>query len=828
MASTYYYDGEIRINSSIEADGFEAGGKEIEAAARRMSRSISKMGDTAKIAMQKQTNAFIKQNQAYENQRKKVEKLNSTLKEMASQKVATDEYSGISKQIDKDTAKLNHLEEIQERFLRAGGKTQSSAYRKRKLEIEELRNSIRYAKGEQDSLLQSGTAYKNVDTSGMQQKLASEQQKLARMSQTSGASWQSLKAKVVSYNGTLNETVSWKKRLKTAFKGLLAPVTKLGKGMFGVEKHSKRTNLTMGRMLRTSLLLGLAFRIFSAIASAIGKGFSNLAQFSTGTNKEISALMSALTRLKNSFATAFSPILSIVNPVLISFINTISKALTYIGMFFAALTGQKSFTKAVDVQEDYAAGLSGTADAAKDAAKAQNSYLSGLDEITRFESDKSGASSSGGGGGVGVSEMFEEVEIPSTFTDLAQKVKEVFEPIIKLFQDFGGKIKEATAQWSEDLDWTPLLTSLDFLMEKLEPLVALLLDGFAWAYINLLLPFAKWTIEEALPKLIETLGKAFEFVSAAIEFLIPILEFLWKNILEPFRDACGEIAIDIIEVFGGLLDFLTGIFTGDWEKAFEGLETILMSFYDACDTIFSFVKNYIFTPFDKWLTGIFTADWTKAFGIAGEVANGLLISLNGIWTGIKQILEGIVDFVAGVFTGDWSRAWNGIKKIFSGVFNSLVSIVKTPINLIIGCLNSLIGGVVAGINAVIGGLNKLNIKLPEWLKYVPGVSALAGKSLGFNIAKMSAPKIPYLATGAVIPPNAPFMAVLGDQKQGTNIETPEALLRKIIREENANQRGTGGTYTFVGQINRRIVFEEVIAEAKVMQMITGKNPFELA
>ena len=70
--------------------------------------------------------------------------------------------------------------------------------------------------------------------------------------------------------------------------------------------------------------------------------------------------------------------------------------------------------------------------------------------------------------------------------------------------------------------------------------------------------------------------------------------------------------------------------------------------------------------------------------------------------------------------------------------------------------------------------------------------------------------------------------MLGDQKQGNNIETPEALLRKIVREETGGQQIGGGDYRFVAQINRRTVFDEIIEEAKLRRDTSGRNPFELA
>jgi len=84
--------------------------------------------------------------------------------------------------------------------------------------------------------------------------------------------------------------------------------------------------------------------------------------------------------------------------------------------------------------------------------------------------------------------------------------------------------------------------------------------------------------------------------------------------------------------------------------------------------------------------------------------------------------------------------------------------------------------------------------------------------------------VPYLASGAVIPPNAPFVAVLGDQRNGRNLEAPEDLIRQIIREESAN---VGGSYRFTAEIDRRVLFDQFIEEAKARQTQNGQDPFEL-
>lgn len=815
-------DGRVYIDTEIQTDGFEAGSKDIEAAARSMAKTVNNIGESAKIALQKQTDAFVKQNQMLARQKAKVKELEEEYVRLSEQKIETDEFKEIGKQIDSDTIKLNRLEKAQNEFLAVGSKTDSKAYQKRKLQIDELKNSIRHAKGEQQELLSSGGAYKNADTRAIQKKLSVETERLAQMNNALDTSYMSLKEKVTSYGGRVEYLTGIKGKVINSFKKFGNEAKNIGKRLLGLDKEVKKNGLSMKRMLATSLLMGVAFQAFSTVMEGVKTGMNNLAKYSKETNADMSALKSSLTQLKNSFATAFAPLLSVVTPALIQFLNLISKVVSYIGMLGAALSGKKSFTKAVEVQEDYAASLSNTASSAEDAEKAMQGYLSPLDEINKMDAQNTNTSTGSSAGNIPVGEMFETEEIDSSIINLAESFKTKFAGITSLFKDFGTEIKEATSDWISALNRQPLTESLDMLLEEAEPLLGILLDGLAWGYKNILLPFGKWTIEKGLPALIEALAKAFELLVVVLKLLNPLFEFLWKNIIEPFGVAVGEIVLGIIEIFNGLTDFLIGIFTGDWQRAFAGLQDILGGFLDIVNAVFGFIEKSIIIPFDNFLQNVFTTDWSVAFGIVGDGLNRFLSSVRDIWNGIKDIFYGIITFINGVFTGDWEKAWEGVQQIFKGIFEGLVGIVKYPINEIIALLNGLISGIVSGVNTVIEGINIIDFDVPDW------VPVFGGKSVDFNIPTMTAPKIPYLATGAVIPPNAPFMAVLGDQKQGTNIETPEKLLRQIMREELGNKRNSGGTYKFIGQINRRVLFEEMITEAKLRQSQNGRNPFELA
>ena len=83
--------------------------------------------------------------------------------------------------------------------------------------------------------------------------------------------------------------------------------------------------------------------------------------------------------------------------------------------------------------------------------------------------------------------------------------------------------------------------------------------------------------------------------------------------------------------------------------------------------------------------------------------------------------------------------------------------------------------VALGVNAIIDKINALSFTVPDW------VQGIGGETIGFNFAKFDPPQIPKLARGAVLPANNPFLAVVGDQRRGTNVEAPlETITQAVI------------------------------------------------
>lgn len=400
----------------------------------------------------------------------------------------------------------------------------------------------------------------------------------------------------------------------------------------------------------------------------------------------------------------------------------------------------------------------------------------------------------------------------SVGTAIIQALADILQKIL----DFVNRIAWATADWAAKLDFYPLLDSIRQLLESVSPLVEKIGNFLGNVYEKIILPSLTWLIETGLPTVIEWLGKFFDFLSEH-QWIIDLLgatllgAFAASKIVALITSIMGaiELLMSIIGTKG-----LIGLLGGPLAVAIAATIAILVLLVTHWDEV-----KAVMEKFGAWLKSAFHHDWTEEFGYLGEYVNAWFKNIKNIVDNVKKVFDGIITFVKGVFTGNWRQAWDGVKQIFAGVWGTFAAIVKAPINAIIGFINSLLSAAQTMQNGIASALNSLNIDIPGWLQKLTGYS-----SIGFNVGYWSAPRIPYLAQGAVIPPNKEFMAVLGDQKNGNNIEAPESLIRRIVREESGN--GKVSTYNVTAQVNRRTLFDLVLEEGKVRRTVTGRNPFE--
>ncbi|MEG2930975.1 MAG: hypothetical protein RR825_04245, partial [Ruthenibacterium sp.] len=257
-----------------------------------------------------------------------------------------------------------------------------------------------------------------------------------------------------------------------------------------------------------------------------------------------------------------------------------------------------------------------------------------------------------------------------------------------------------------------------------------------------------------------------EGVQTAFGNLFSLLQSLYTEILQP--------------IFAAVIEMLTVL----WQEHLAPLWQNLTMLVAEIGTLLLTLWNEVLAPLGQYLIETlgpcFAALSELAAQVFGDLAGGIADAVNGI----ILVLRGLCTFLLGVFTGDWSRAWEGVKTIFGGIWTNIVGLLKGAVNSIIDVVNAMTRGVASALNGVIRGLNSIHVTIPAW------VPAYGGQSFGVNLPSVSAPQIPHLARGAVIPPNAEFLALLGDQKSGRNLEAPEDLLRQIVREETGAQHFT--------------------------------------
>lgn len=689
-------DGAIIIDTEIETYSFKSGSKELEAAAKRMAKSVTGIGDSAKIAMQKQVNAFTKQNQLYATQEKKVESLKEKIKETAQAKIETSDYKNLNKEIAKLESSLDKAIEKQIRFMETGGKQDSRAFKQMEYDINSLNQKLDQACAKKEQLEVSGKAYTVKDTSGMEERLSVEQQKLRQMNNALGLSFDSLKAKISAHGGSINAAVADTERLKGGYvslresvsmavttmkarilslgasmrNGMLHPVQtlktastkvfssmiktiqKLGQSikkaasnMKLFNKSTKAGKMSMGKMLLSSLLFSGVFRALSSAINGIKTGMNNLAQYSTSTNATLSTLKSSLTQLKNSLATAFSPILTAIAPALTSFINMLSRAITYVGMFFAAITGQKSFTKAAAVQEDYAAGLDNTASSAEDAKKALEGYLSPIDEINKMDkNDTSESSGSGGGGGVSPSQMFETTDIPSSISDLAEKIKEAWKNAD--FTEIGNMVGKKLKNALDNIDWDGIKEKA----RKIAKSIGTFINGFV-----------------KTEGLWNSIGRTLaEGVNTALVFLKTFLDTVdWKAIGKGFTT--------------GISSFFANI---DWSLLGGTISSAFIALFNLCTGLFSGIDwralpQSIINAITEFFTGF---DWKGTFKSVGELIGSAVAAGIDLVKGLADVLGNVAKDVKNFFVKKFEEAGyekdgdlieNG-KAILTGLLNGII------------------------------------------------------------------------------------------------------------------------------------------------------------
>ncbi len=807
--------------------------------------------------------------EAFESYSEDIKKTASELYELLKkQKEVTKAHNQNTAEVEKTSVALDKLIEKQIRYVETGGKTNNRTFLQMEYDIEKATAALDTAKLKQAETAQTLYSLNNaVDLTK-----AKLQEMTAQESYTS--------ENAIMLQNTVNG-------IKRAFKNLLPNLAKaakslaqfagrsvlneikiLGQKIKQIAKYMltlKKNIGGVGTSFKKMLGYSLGIRsLYSAVRKAVEyakEGINNLVQYSSEANSSMSALKSSLTQLKNSLATAFAPILNVVAPILTKFIDMLSKAANMVGAFFSALAGKNTYTKAIAVQEDYAESLNSTAESAKKAQK----YLSGLDEIRTFTSKQEETGTTG----ISATNMFEEVEIESPIQAFADKVKEVFENIKKLFLDkdweglgayLASGINKGLQFLYDALNWENVRDKIVPFIEGITGTFNSLVENIDWnllgrtigaginTLVNILYEFITgidWKnlgkkLAEGINGIVSEIDwqKAGKTLGEAVKGLLDLIvgaveEIDWQQIGDAITDFFGgidwsgivnRVSEGIGAAFGAALQLVWGTIKDSWneivdwwkEVAFEGgkftMQGLLNGMWEIVKNIGTWIMDNIFYPFYNGFCEAFGihSPSTVMAEIGTFIMQGLINGIESLFNKFKQIFITIKDTVINIF--------NEVKNKVLAIWDGIVSGIKKSINGIIGVINKMISGIVNGINSMVSALNSLKFDVPDWIPLI------GGKEFSLNISSVSAPQIPYLATGAVIPPNAPFLAMLGDQKHGNNIEAPEDLIRKIVREETGGGN-ISGNVTIPVHFDGMKLFEIMLEKAKLLQASTGTNMF---
>ncbi len=432
--------------------------------------------------------------------------------------------------------------------------------------------------------------------------------------------------------------------------------------------------------------------------------------------------------------------------------------------------------------------------------------------------------------------------IASGFTDAWNKNNvgtQIIQNIANALQvvlSFVERIAKDTADWAANLDFYPLLESISNLTATFAPILESIGNVLEWIYNNIVLPMLKWVIEVGLPTVINLISKVATFLADHQ----PIVEAFGAALIGAF--AAGKVAvlaksisrsISMITLYGkGLVALMTG--SGGIIGGIKAIATVIGpgGIFIAAVTACIAIGVLLYKNWDKIKeTAGKVCDWignktTVFINDIGNKLKNLGIKMSTFWNNMlsnarKKLNEmlsmagNLAGRIGNAIVGNLVSAKNTVVNVFNGMRDAIRSVLNNII--------SVVNGAISKVNGVISAVESA-FSFGPWKVPTP----FGSKTIGFKATFPRVPTVPYLAKGAVIPPRSEFLAVLGDQKQGNNIETPETLLRKIVREETAGRQTGGGSYRFTAQINRRTLFDEMMKEAQMRRDTSGRNPFEMA
>jgi len=560
-------------------------------------------------------------------------------------------------------------------------------------------------------------------------------------------------------------------------KSFNAGVSKIGAALKGIGKV-----LAIGLSAAATgvALIGVALIGLSFVAIRLGKEIWKVMEdvFTAGSagGKQITQIKDAFEGLKSALAVAFLPLLTAAMPVIMTVVDWLTRMLNIVARIIGGLTGQAAVLQYVAGSAKSAASSTGSMAKNTDKAnKAAKGALAAFDELNVLQRKNEEEDMAGVGGGAG--NGMQTIEMPSI--DVKAWWDQTWANIKQWFADAWEDIK----QWFADA-WEWIKT-----------------DGVEWAtgIVNSIIEFFKngWETNKQLAKdAWEKIKEVWGVVSAWFDenVIQPVLNFFkngWETNKQIFNDAVAFLKDGwetnkqkFIDAWQAVIDFFKSGWEDNKQRAIDAWENIKT----AWNNVSVWFKTNVLDPVGNFFKEGFEGNKQRAIDA---------------WEGIKEIWkkagEWFTTNVTDPIKEGFKTSLDWIKEKWETIFGGVKDFTKNIVNTIIDFINSMISAVASGINGIIGGLNSIKVTIPKW------VPVFGGESWGMNIPTVTTPQIPRLATGAVIPPHAEFLAMLGDQRYGKNIEAPAALFQQMLDEAVARGGGSDEiTIRFEGSLGELV------------------------
>lgn len=563
----------------------------------------------------------------------------------------------------------------------------------------------------------------------------------------------------------------------------------------------------------TKRIAGLAKRVF--IFTMITKALRTMRKMLLSTIGADKQMSTSLAQIRGNLISAFAPIYNYILPAVRTLLAWLAKLTAVVSVFINSLFGKTASQADASAKALY--NQASATEAAGDAAEKAKKQLSGLDEMNRWESNDS--SGGGGGGSSGIAPKFDLSDQVDT-----GKIGKIA-AVVRELSPYVAAVAAGFAAWKIGKKFLGNLSKAKQL--------ALAVAGAVLMAINVVDMLKNGINFDNLTGYIigaaaavTGLGLAFGVLGGAITAIVAGLVLLGVAIRDVIKNGFNNKNLTAITValltIGGAIAIITGAWiplliaaiaavvvwiVAKWTSIKDWISKTISSIDAAFEQHLANVEAGVAAAVD-WVVEKWTAvkDWFR--GLWEKVASGA----SSAWQGIKDAFKSVPEW----FQGKFRDAWQKVKDVFStggriwsGIKEGIENTFRTVVNAIIRGMNTIIAVPFNKINSMLNTIRNASFLGISPFKNMWGVNPLP------------VPQIPMLARGAVIPANRQFLAVLGDQRNGNNLEAPESLLRQIVREEAGS---AGSRYEFIARLDRRTLFDEVITEAKLRKGQTGKNP----